>query len=85
MNEINITLNEVSFTNVCKIGFIRHTSNENGTTEIYLNKEDIRKIMWGEYISKKVGFIYNIRVININNDTIRELVKRSPIFSDLVI
>ena len=83
MNEFKIALNEVTFTNVCKMGFIQHHTNETGTTDIFLNKNDIMKLFTEKGIVKTTNSKFDIRVFNINDFTMKEIIRRSPIFSDI--
>ncbi len=75
---MNIILNEVTFTNVCKIGILRI-----GSTEIFFSKKDILDLIKNKEINKDQDILYNIRISNISDFTINEIIKRSPIFSDL--
>ena len=75
---MNIILNEVTFTNVCKIGILRI-----GSTEIFFSQKDILDLIKNKEINKDQDILYNIRISNISDFTINEIIKRSPIFSDL--
>ena len=83
MKENRISLNESSFTNLCKSGFYTYSSKETGRDEISFTKMDIRKLSKGEIIEKNVGNIYKFAVQDIGFDLIKEIVKRSPLYSEL--
>lgn len=82
MNEIRILLDELAFTNLCKSGYITRNLSE-GRTDIGFTKTDIISLSKGEILSKTVG-VTNVLVAlkDIGLELIKEIVKRSPIFSD---
>ena len=51
---IDVVLNEVQFSNVCKSGFLPH-SNQNGRSDITFTKKDIKDLMIGKPLVKEVG------------------------------
>lgn len=82
-NNINITFNEIGFTNVCKEGFIRYLS-DGQRREFYLAKLDIIELLNNSKLIKKIGLdIININ-LNINKETTVEVIKRSPLYSNLL-
>jgi hypothetical protein len=85
MVENRISLTEVAFTNICKNGFTYQQTPE-GRLQINLTKNDIKVLMVGKILTKKAG---NINVLfalqDIGRFTIGEIVKRSPIYSDIII
>ena len=84
IKEIRTVLTEEMFTHVCKVGFISIRSNDFGKTDINFNKFDILQLVKGEIISKELGtevFKFALQIIDL--EMIKEIVKRSPIFSEL--
>lgn len=83
MNEIKIVLDEFKFTNFCKLGFIQY-KNGNSTIEIPLTKLDIRTLFKEDTIEKNY---YEDKVVimlsKIDKHLLKEIIKRSPLFSDL--
>lgn len=83
MKENNVTLNEYSFTNLCKLGFYTFYSKEYGRNEISFTKSDIKKLAIGEILEKKINSNYRFVIHNVDLELIKEIIKRSPIYSDL--
>lgn len=84
MKEIRNSLNEAMFTNICKHGFIRHQSTLSGTFDIRFSKNDIKQLCSGQIIEKDADdAILKFALQDLGLDTIKEVVKRSPIYSDL--
>jgi hypothetical protein len=82
--EIKITLYESDFTNLCKIGYFS-VKTESGTSDIRFTKNDIRTIINFDSVEKEVdgdSFIYSLQMND--EELIREIVKRSPIYSDII-
>jgi hypothetical protein len=83
MQEIKITLREVDFINVCKTGTINYNTGYNKLVA-YISKIEMKKLALGELVEKEVeGEVFNIIVSGIDIDMIKEILRRSPIFSDL--
>lgn len=83
MEEYRISLDELSFTNVCKRGFLTKQLTS-GTTQINLTKMDILELSKGGILEKKYSDCSVLMMIErVDYDTIKEIVKRSPVFSDL--
>ncbi len=83
MKEIRTVLTETTFTNLCKKGFIKVSTNL-GTSTLNFNKTDIVALTTGEIIEKTeddTTFLFALQDLGV--EIIREIVKRSPIFSDL--
>lgn len=84
MKEIKTVLNEVSFTNLCKMGYIPIVT-EMGKSDIYFNKNDIKTLIYGGNILEKVqddrAFLFIMD--NLDIEYIREILKRSPIYSEI--
>jgi hypothetical protein len=82
--EIRTSLNESMFTNICKHGFIRHQSTLSGTYEISFTRIDIKHLCKGEVLEKQTDdAVLKLALQDIGSDLIREIVKRSPIYSEL--
>lgn len=78
-----ISLNETAFTNICKFGNYTYLSKGNTTDEIKFTKRDIKYLALGEIVEKKLTNNYEISLQDIGLELIREIIKRSPIYSDL--
>lgn len=82
MKETNLTLNEITFTQLCKFGHIKFYSIDIPITSREVmdicNGQIIEKIHndWSNDIQFKIG-------IDLNQETIKEILKRSPIYSEL--
>ena len=82
--EIRTSLNETMFTNICKHGFIKHQSTLTGTYDIRFTKVDMKKLSEGEILEKEADDATLKFVLqDLGSELIREIVKRSPIYSDL--
>ncbi len=84
MKEIRNSLNEVAFTNICKHGFIKHQSSLSGSYDVKFNKNDIIELCSGSIVEKETDdAILKFALQDLGLDIIREVVRRSPIYSDL--
>ncbi len=82
--EIRTLLNEVMFTNICKNGFIKHKSKISGTYDVRFTKVDIKNLSTGEILEKDVDDAkLKFMLEDIGIEIIKEVIKRSPIYSDL--
>jgi len=82
--EIRTSLNESMFTNICKHGFIRHQSTLSGTYDISFTRIDIKHLCKGEILEKQTDdAVLKFGLQDIGSELIREIVKRSPIYSEL--
>lgn len=82
--EIKVSLNESMFTNLCKNGFIRHQSTLSGTYDISFTRIDIKKLCEGEILEKQTDdAVIKLALQDLGSELIREIVKRSPIYSEL--
>ena len=82
--EIRTSLNEAMFTNICKHGFIRHQSTLSGTYDISFTRIDIKHLCKGEVLEKQTDdAVLKFGLQDIGSELIREIVKRSPIYSEL--
>ena len=82
--EKRILLTEGMFTGLCKMGFMKFEND----TQITFTSREITQLCKGEVLDKSViGWsettIYQFLLQDIEIDTINEILKRSPIFSDL--
>lgn len=83
--EIRISLNEESFTNLCKFGYITKQLPEEGRNDIRFTSVDIRLLSIGDIITKEVGSVKILVALeDIGSELIREIIKRSPIYSDII-
>jgi hypothetical protein len=83
MNEKKLIFDEARFTHFCKLGFIQYPG-ESGTVNINLTRLDIKKLFEEETITKKfLQEEITIILFNISKDLFKEIVKRSPLYSDL--
>lgn len=83
--EIRISLNEESFTELCKFGYITKQLPEEGRSDISFTKVDIRLLSIGDIITKEVGSVKILVALeDIGSELIREIIKRSPIYSGAI-
>ena len=83
MKEIRTVLTETSFSNLCKKGYIAESTSM-GKTDLNFNKSDIKVLISGEILEKiqdDTKFLFILQDIGLEN--IKEIIKRSPIFSEL--
>lgn len=84
MKEIRILLNETSFTNICKMGYITQRRDDVGTFDVSITKADLKQISTGEVLEKEVnGVPIKMALQDIGSELIKEIIKRSPIYSDM--
>lgn len=82
--EIRTSLNESMFTNMCKHGFIRHQSTLSGTYDVRFTRVDMKQLCMGEVLEKQTDdAVLKFALQDIGSELIREIVKRSPIYSEL--
>ena len=82
--EIRMLLTEYTFTNLCKAGFFMHNSPTMGKTDVFVNRNDIRTLIKGEILTIPVGEEdFKVALQDIGFTMIREILKRSPLFSEL--
>jgi hypothetical protein len=82
--EIRTSLNESMFTNICKYGFVKHQSTLSGTYDIRFTKVDMKQLCLGEILEKQTDdSILKFGLQDLGLELIREIVKRSPIYSEL--
>jgi len=76
-----MSLSETGFTNLCKFGFL--VSFNPTREEIYMTKNDIRKLAKGEMVEKDGYNSYKIILQDIGMDLIKQIIKRTPLYSDI--
>ncbi len=82
--EIRTVVTEQLFTNFCKSGFITHKSEISGQEDIRFSKNDMMVLATGQILEKETDdTVYKFALQDIGKDLIREIVKRSPIYSEL--
>jgi len=86
MKEKRILLSESMFNNLCKMGYYTAAEN-NSKNDLYFTKEDVNLLVTGKVVEKDASYnqtkwLFMLQDIGI--DLINEILKRSPIFSDLV-
>jgi hypothetical protein len=82
--EIRASLNEVMFTNICKHGFIKHQSTLTGTYDIRFTRVDMKQLCNGDILEKEADdAVLKFTLQDLGLEMIREIVKRSPIYSEL--
>lgn len=83
MSETRTSLGEKLFTKICKTGSLLHGSGYTGT-EIRFTKIDILTLSKGEILEKNEnGKIFKYALEDFGIDLVKEIVKRSPIYSEL--
>lgn len=84
IKQTRLLLNEDRFSQLCKVGSIRHTS-PGGTTDVNFYKTDILALSQGQVVTKEFPdeILQFMLIDNLNNEDIREILKRSPVFYEL--
>jgi hypothetical protein len=79
--ELKISLDEYSFTDLCKSGYI--TKNlKNGRTDITFTNKDIVSLSMGDIVTKEIDSDRILVIVeNVDSELIAEIIKRSPIFN----
>lgn len=81
--KIKVPLTQPQFTQVCKAGFLS-TQEKNGRADITFSSNDILTLCRGSFIEKQgLDETYKFGIMNISSYEIREIVKRSPMFSGI--
>lgn len=82
--EIRMIFTELSFTALCKNGFLLHTSKLSGKTQIDFTSKDIKDLVTGKIIEKEQDdLMIKFALQNLGIEMIKEILKRSPIYSSL--
>lgn len=85
VKEIRILLNESTFTSLCKMGFLQHITYMSGRKDVYITKSEMVELSTGKILEKQVDDVtFKIALQDIGIDLIREIVRRSPMYSDIV-
>lgn len=79
MEKETVNLNESKFTNICKSGFYVYTF-DGRRNEISFTKRDIKKLAEGETVTKRN---IDIMIYGMSEYLVKEIIKRSPIYSEL--
>lgn len=84
MKEIRILLTESTFTQLCKMGFIPYKTSMFSNTDIYITKSDLIEVATGKILTKEVdGTTFLLALQDIGIENIREIVRRSPVYSEI--
>jgi len=83
MEEKRISLSEALFTNICKMGFIK-----DGNFQLNFTSNEIKTLCKGEILEKTYNnwgsnINYKFALQDLGFEMINEILKRSPIYSDL--
>lgn len=85
MESLKIILAEPQFTQLCKLGFVTRKDENLNLTDIYFNRVDIKNLVDGNIVSKDCnGVEIEFVVSRIEREQLIEIVKRSPIFYELI-
>jgi hypothetical protein len=80
--EKRILLTETTFTNLCKNGFVKYESPN--IVFLTFTKGDIQKLISGAIVEKSENEdVYKFLLQDLGTDLIIEILRRSPIYSDL--
>jgi len=83
IKETRTILDEYKFTNLCKMGLISHGSGYT-RTDVYLTKSDMLLLVSGEILTKEENDqVFKYALQDIGKDLIREILKRSPLYSEM--
>ena len=83
-NQIRILLNEAQFSQAVKMGRIIYSLSETSKIEFSLTSMDVREICQGKILMKKIeDYIFEVAMINLSKETIREILKRTPLYSSI--
>jgi hypothetical protein len=84
-NEVTVFLNEPQFTKLCKLGYILEVSLKSGTNYLYFSSSDIKSLISGSEVKKNLDEnVLSFVITRIDNETVMEIVKRSPIYYELI-
>jgi hypothetical protein len=82
--EIRMIFTELSFTGLCKNGFLTHNSKLSGKTQIDFTSKDIKELVTGKIIQKELDdVVIKFALQDLGTEMIKEILKRSPIYSSL--
>jgi Ulp1 family protease len=81
--EIRTLFTESTFTNLCKSGFLFHNGTE-GKVQVNFTNEDIKTLINGKILEKELQDVYlKFALQDIGFEMIREILRRSPVYSNL--
>lgn len=82
--EIRTLFTEDSFTGLCKAGYLKQYHQSIGTFDITFYGVDILTLCKGEIVTKDInGIEFKYMLADIGIENCIEIVKRSPIYSEL--
>lgn len=82
--EIRTLFTELTFTGLCKNGFMIHNSALSGKYQVNFTKEDIKILIGGKILEKEYDdAILKFALQDIGLEMIREILKRSPLYFDI--
>jgi hypothetical protein len=85
MESLKIILTEPQFSHLCKLGFITRKDENLNSIDIYFNRIDIKDLVDGKIVSKDCnGSQIEFVVLRIEREQLIEIVKRSPVFYELI-
>lgn len=81
---MDFILNTPQFTQLCKTGFMTKQTPE-GRSDLQFYSTDMLELCSGKVVEKELySEKYRFQVNGISNDDIKEIVKRSPIYSNII-
>ena len=82
--ETRILLNETTFTNLCKSGFLTQKDPQYGTTDLHITTLDMKNLATGGIVTKNItGSVFEIALQDIGFELTKEIIKRSPVYSQM--
>ena len=83
MDEYKILLNETTFTNLCKSGYLSFQG-KFGKNDVYFTKLDLKELSQGNIVTKEyTDEVVKVALQDIGAELIKEIIKRSPIYGDM--
>ena len=85
MDKINVSLDEPNFTFLCKYGHLIYGHGYDKQI-IDISRIEMISLSKGDIVTKEINSInkvFNIAVQDIGSDLIKEIIRRSPIYSHL--
>lgn len=82
--ETRILLNETTFTNLCKSGFLTQKDPQYGTIDLHITSMDMKNLASGGIVTKDInGSLFKIALQDIGLELIKEIIRRSPVYSQM--
>lgn len=83
--EFKVLLNETLFTQIIKVGRFTYILNSEGSKiEFPLTSFDVRELSAGKILMRKIeDYIFQITLNGLDKETIREILRRSPLYSSI--